>query len=58
MSKTLTTSPALTVTSIGESYQSTPPAQASLVAGIGASIATVTLFVAFALIALPSAAFA
>jgi hypothetical protein len=43
---------------IGETYTGTPRGQASLLAGFGASIATVTLFVAFAAIALPGAAFA
>lgn len=45
------------VTSIGETYTGTPHGPTSLLAGFSASIATATLFVAFAAIALPGAAF-
>lgn len=46
------------VVSIGETYTGAPHGQTSLLAGFGASIATAILFVAFAAIALPGAAFA
>lgn len=43
---------------IGETYTGVPEGSASLLAGVGASIATVTLFVALAAIVLPGAALA
>lgn len=57
----MTCSPSTTpapIAAIGETYTGTTRKQTSLIAGFGASIATVTLFVAFAAIALPGAAFA